>query len=186
MSYKRILVPVDGSPTSNAGLREAIRLAKAQGASLQLVHVADQHYIAMMGLESATAMDELIASVTQAGKRVLRTAERFVRREGVDASAVLLETLTGPAADPIVRQAKKWSADLIVIGTHGRRGVRRLLMGSDAEQIVRTSPVPVLLVRAPGREAKAARPSKPRAKRASRTIEVPRQPMRLAGYQRGF
>jgi len=186
MSYKRILVPIDGSPTSNAGLREAMALAKGQGASLQLVHVADQHYITMLGLETATAVDDLMASVNQAGKRILRNAERLVRREGVEASTVLLETLTGPAADPIVRQAQKWKADLIVIGTHGRRGVRRLLMGSDAEQIVRTSPVPVLLVRAPGREAKAARPAKPRAKHERKVIEVPRQPMRLAGYQRGF
>ena len=183
MSYKRILVPVDGSPTSNAGLREAIALARGQGANLQLVHVADQHYVTLMGLETATALDDLMASVTQAGKRVLRNAERLARREGVDPSTVLLETLTGPAADPIVRQAQKWKADLIVIGTHGRRGVRRLLMGSDAEQIVRTSPVPVLLVRAPARESKAA---KPRAKREQKTIEAPRQPMRLAGYQRGF
>jgi len=66
---------------------------------------------------------------------------------------VLLETLTGPAAEPIVGQAKKWGADLIVLGTHGRRGVRRLVLGSDAEQVVRSSPVPVMLVRAAGRRA---------------------------------
>jgi nucleotide-binding universal stress UspA family protein len=156
MTYKRILVPVDGSPTSNAGLREAIRLARGQGAALRLVHVADQHYVAMMGVESATAIEELMAGVTQAGRRILRNAERTVHKAGLEPSAVLLETLTGPAADAIVRQAKKWGADLIVIGTHGRRGARRLLMGSDAEQIVRTSPVPVLLVRSPGRIRKPA------------------------------
>jgi nucleotide-binding universal stress UspA family protein len=187
MTYKRILVPVDGSPTSNAGLREAIRLAQGQGASLQLVHVADQHYIAMMGLESATAIDDLFAGVVKAGRGILRNAERLVRKAGLEPSAVLLETLTGPAADPIVRQAKKWGADLIVIGTHGRRGVRRLLMGSDAEQILRTSPVPVLLVRAPERPRKpaAAPAAKPRAKREFQPVEPARSPMRLAGYQRG-
>jgi nucleotide-binding universal stress UspA family protein len=184
MTYQRILVPVDGSPTSSAGLREAIRLAKGQGASLQLVHVADQHFITAMGMEGASGIDDLIASVTRAGHRILRNAERTVRREGLEASTVLLETLTGPAADPIVRQAKKWRAELIVIGTHGRRGVRRLLMGSDAEQIVRTSPVPVLLVRASG-SALAPRAAKPRPKRKLQTIEATREPMRLAGYQRG-
>jgi nucleotide-binding universal stress UspA family protein len=184
MTYRRILVPVDGSPTSNAGLREAIRLAKGQDASLQLVHVADQHYITMMGLETAIALDDFMASITQAGRGILRKAERLVRKEGLEPSTVLLETLTGPAADPIVRQAKKWKADLIVIGTHGRRGVRRLVMGSDAEQIVRTSPVPVLLVRAPARElAPHAAKALPKAK--LQTIEAPREPMRLAGYQRG-
>ena len=156
MTYKRILVPVDGSPTSNAGLREAIRLARGEGAALRLVHVADQHHVAMMGMDSATAIEELIAGVVQAGRQILRKAERMVRKEGLEPSAVLLETLTGPAADAIVRQAKKWGADLIVIGTHGRRGARRLLMGSDAEQIVRTSSVPVLLVRSPGRTRKPA------------------------------
>lgn len=156
MTYKRILVPVDGSPTSNAGLREAIRLARGEAAALRLVHVADQHYVAMMGVASASAIEGLIAGVTQAGRQVLRNAERMARKAGLEPSAVLLETLTGPAADPIVRQAKKWGADLIVIGTHGRRGARRLLMGSDAEQIVRTSPVPVLLVRSPGRTHKPA------------------------------
>ena len=67
MTYKRILVPVDGSPTSNAGLREAIRLAQGEGATLRLVHVADQHYVAVMGVESARGIERLMAGVTQAG-----------------------------------------------------------------------------------------------------------------------
>jgi nucleotide-binding universal stress UspA family protein len=61
---------------------------------------------------------------------------------------VAREIVGGPAADVIVREAKKQRADLIVLGTHGRRGMRRLVLGSDAEQVVRMSPVPVLLVRA--------------------------------------
>ena len=148
MSYKRILVPVDGSATSKAGLREAIALAKGQGASLQLVHVADQHYIALMGMESSAAgISEMMEGVKRAGRGILKSAQRAADKAGVKASAVLLETLTGPAADLIVKQAKKSGADLIVLGTHGRRGVRRLLMGSDAEQVVRNAPVPVMLVR---------------------------------------
>jgi nucleotide-binding universal stress UspA family protein len=147
MAYKRILVPVDGSPTSKAGLKEAIELAKGQGAQLQLVHVADQHYVAMMGLDSSAGINDLMQSTKQAGRSILKNAQAATRKAGVEASAVLLETLTGPAADPIIKQAKKWGADVIVLGTHGRRGVRRLLMGSDAEQIVRYAPVPVLLVR---------------------------------------
>ena len=148
MAYKRILVPVDGSSTSKAGLREAIALAKGQGASLLLVHVADQHYIALMGMDSSAAgMSEVMESVKRAGRGILKSAQGVADKAGVKASAVLLETLTGPAADLIVRQAKKSGADLIVLGTHGRRGVRRLLMGSDAEQVVRNAPVPVMLVR---------------------------------------
>ena len=148
MGYKRILVPVDGSPTANAGLREAIALARAQDAELQLVHVVDQHSLVMMGGEAIVHMDEMMAGLTRAGQAVLRKAKALADRSGVKASTVLLETLTGPAADPIVKQAKKWRADVMVVGTHGRRVIRRLVMGSDAEQIVRSSAVPVLLVRA--------------------------------------
>jgi len=147
MAYKRILVPVDGSRTSKAGLREAIALAKGSGASLLLVHVVDQHYIGLMGLDSAAGLSEMMESLKRSGRGILKNAQATADRAGVKASAVLLETLTGPAADLIVRQAKKSGADLIVLGTHGRRGVRRLLMGSDAEQVVRNAPVPVMLVR---------------------------------------
>jgi nucleotide-binding universal stress UspA family protein len=147
MAYKRILVPVDGSATASAGLREAIALAKGQDASLHLVHVLDYHALAMAGLEGGAYMDDLAASLKQSGQRILERAEQLARKSGVKASGVLLESPGGPAADAIVRQAKKSKADLIVIGTHGRRGLRRMLMGSDAEQVVRGSPVPVMLVR---------------------------------------
>lgn len=147
MSYKRILVPVDGSATSKLGLREALALAKSQGARLQLVHVVDQHYVVTSGAEMGIYATDLLASLKQAGRRLLDNAEALVKRQGLRCSSVLLETAAGPAADRIVRQARKWGADVIVMGTHGRRGIGRLVMGSDAEQVLRTSPVPVLLVR---------------------------------------
>jgi nucleotide-binding universal stress UspA family protein len=149
MTYKRILVPIDGSRASNRGLREAIRLAKGQKASLQLVHVVDEHTVLVSGAEVGPYMANLMLELRKRGSQVLRNAEALVRRNGLKCTAVLLEAQTGPAADLIVRQAKKARADLIVIGTHGRRGLRRLILGSDAEQIVRTAPVPVMLVRAP-------------------------------------
>jgi nucleotide-binding universal stress UspA family protein len=86
MAYKRILVPVDGSPTSRLGLREAIGFARAQKARLQLVH----------------------AALRQSGRRTLANAAQLARQAGLACDTVLLETLTGPAAEPIVRQAKKW------------------------------------------------------------------------------
>ena len=149
MAYKRILVPVDGSATSNAGLREALQMAKGQGASIQLVHVVDFHTLAMAGVDAGAYLDTLISSLKDSGKRILRRAEDLARRSGVPVTSVLLESPAGPAAAAIVRQAKKAKADVIVIGTHGRRGVRRMLMGSDAEEVVRSAAVPVLLVRAP-------------------------------------
>ncbi len=143
MAYKRILVPVDGSPTSRLGLREAITFSKAQKARLQLVHVVDVHNSLMAGAN----VTDLVEALTQRGRRILAKAAAVARKAGVACDTVLLETLTGPAAEPILRQAKKARVDLIVMGTHGRRGLRRLVMGSDAEQIVRNAPVPVMLVR---------------------------------------
>ena len=154
MTYKRILVPVDGSATATAGLREALRLAKGQHASLQLVHVVDQHSVVMMGMEAGGYIDEVMQDLEASGRRILARAQSVAGKAGIKATGVMRETLTGPAADAIVDQAKKARADLIVIGTHGRRGMRRLVMGSDAEQVVRNSPVPVLLVRASAERAK--------------------------------
>jgi len=149
MAYKRILVPIDGSATSARGLREAIGFAKAQKARLQLVHVVDVHNAMLAGLSSGDTVTDLAAALEERGRRLLDSAAARVRKSGLACETVLLESLTGPAAEPIVRQARKWRADLIVIGTHGRRGLKRLVMGSDAEQIVRNAPVPVMLVRQP-------------------------------------
>src|SRR5688572_17713439 len=76
-------------------------------------------------------------------------AESLVRQHGLEPECKLLEALGCPAGEEIVRDAEEWPADIIVMGTHGRRGIRRIVMGSDAELVLRTSPVPVLLVRSP-------------------------------------
>ena len=147
-AYKRILVAVDGSPASNKGLREALRLAKAERASVCIVHVVDEFpaFAAMDGLGAAPAVD-LVPSLREGGKRILARAKAVAAKAGVPARTVLQERIGGPAADRIVREARKQRADLIVLGTHGRRGMRRMVLGSDAEQVVRAAGVPVLLVR---------------------------------------
>ena len=145
--YKRILVPIDGSLTSNRGLNEAIKLARDQGAKLRLFHLVDE-YVGVSGAEGVMVdTSDLLESLRQGGKKIIEKAEALARRNGVTPESVMLESFGGRAADFIVEQADKWKADLIVLGTHGRRGVKRLVMGSDAEQVVRTARVPVLLVR---------------------------------------
>jgi nucleotide-binding universal stress UspA family protein len=144
--YKKILVPIDGSHPSKRGLSEAIRLAKHHKARLRLIHVVDV-FIVTPSLESGRYVDEIQKSFREVGSRLLNTAEALVRKHGLTVDSVMFEIVGGRAAEIIVAQAKKWRADIIVIGTHGRRGVSRLVMGSDAEEVVRTSPVPVLLVR---------------------------------------
>jgi len=153
--YKRILVPVDGSATSLRGLKEAVRLAKQQHAALRLLHVVDELPL-IMNLEGGIYIESMLETMRAEGRKILARAQAQARGLGARPQAVMLESMSGRVADVIVREAKKWRADVIVIGTHGRRGVTRLVLGSDAEEVLRASPVPVLLVRgAPARRAKA-------------------------------
>jgi nucleotide-binding universal stress UspA family protein len=149
--YERILVPVDGSPTSNEGLAEAIKLAKLTGARLLLLHAVDLAAVAVTP-EAAAVSPTLFDAMREGGEQILAQAKRAAEDAGITTESALLDTLSARVSDLVVEQAVKWRADLIVIGTHGRRGVGRLLLGSDAEQIVRTAPVPVLLVRAPAKK----------------------------------
>ena len=145
--YKKIFVPIDGSPTSNRGLDEAIKLAKEQGAALQLFHLVNE-LVAVSSIDGAAMYTgDLIEMLRADGKKILAKAEARAIKKGVTPESVIKESLGGTAADAIVKQAKKWRADLIVLGTHGRRGIKRLVMGSDAEEVIRSAPVPVLLVR---------------------------------------
>lgn len=143
--YKKILVPVDGSATSARGLEEAIEFAKATGATLDLAHVVDDFVIAAHA--TPETWRELSEALRESGEKVLADAEAIVAKHNVPFTSELLKGTGGSAAGVIIDQAKKLSSDLIVMGTHGRRGLRRLTLGSDAEMVLRSSPVPVLMVR---------------------------------------
>jgi len=144
--YKHVLVPVDGSETSRLGLAEAIKLARALEAQIRLVHVVNRLPWVSPGLTGA-AVQELIDQLRGTGESVLHDAITLVRDAGLVADSRLIEALGTEAGECIIEQAAAWPADLIVCGTHGRRGVRRILIGSDAEYILRHSSVPVLMVR---------------------------------------
>jgi transaldolase len=161
--YQRILVPVDGSPTSNAGLTEAIKLAGLTGATLRVMHVVDEAAF-LMGVDGYVSGD-IFAILKQTGQGVLDEARMKVDAAGVPVDTALFDNLSRRLCDHVAEQVKEWGADVIVIGTHGRRGVRRMLLGSDAEQILRTATVPVLLVRGMDPEAdQAASTSEPNVK----------------------
>ena len=145
--YVRLLVPIDGSETSARGLDEAVRIAKGQqGSRIRLVHIVNE-FIFDGAYSPGTYSNDLFTSLRDTGKKILSEAEGVVRQQGIESDSVMLESIGAPAADFIVAQAKQWPADLIVMGTHERRGLARLAMGSDAEYVVRMAPVPVLLVR---------------------------------------
>jgi nucleotide-binding universal stress UspA family protein len=144
--YKRILVPVDGSAASQRGLTEAIRIASASGATLGLIHVVNELIVEPAYLP-LLKYDELLAGLRNQGNAVLNDAATRARSGGATCETELIEVMGAQAAQAIVRRARDWKADLIVMGTHGRRGIRRLALGSDAEIVLRHSPVPVLLLR---------------------------------------
>jgi nucleotide-binding universal stress UspA family protein len=148
--YKKILVAVDGSHTSALGLKEAIKLAKDQSARLVLLHVVDELAVTRYP-EVVYYAGDIIGSLQEAGTRILAKAEAQVRRSGVRLQTMRVDSRGRSVAEVIVGQARKLNADVIVLGTHGRRGLTHLLLGSDAESVVRSAPVPVLLVR--GRKA---------------------------------
>ena len=141
--YRRILVPVDGSPTSNRGLKEALALAKDQKALVRLVHVVDES-MAIGFAESGLDLQPMLDGLRENGSRLLERMRKAAAKAGVRAESQLYESMAGPAATTILRDARKWRADLIVMGTHGRTGLQHLLVGSVAERIVRLSPAPVL------------------------------------------
>ena len=150
MGYRRVLVPVDGSPTSVRGLAEAIKLAQDARAKLLLLHVVEEY--AILGIpEAGASIGPVLDALKRAGRTTLGKIERGARRLGARPETLLVEDFSGRVANAIVDQAKRWRADVIVMGTHGRRGLNRVLLGSDAELVVRYSPVPVLLVPARGR-----------------------------------
>lgn len=143
--YKRILVPIDGSSTSDRALQEAIKLIDAQPAQLRLVHVVDD--LQFLDTEGYVDYAELRELTRKIGERALLKAKEVAQQADITVETALLEANGSRIARVIDAEAGSWSADLIVIGTHGRSGFNHLLFGSVAEGVVRGASVPVLLVR---------------------------------------
>ena len=146
--YTRILVPVDGSDAAKKGLAEAVKLAEALESELRIIHIVDDSALAL-NPEAGVAAAPLVEDFAEAGRQILEEARALAEAAGAPAGIVLHENFTGRVADLIVDEAHKWGAELIVMGTHGRRGIRHAVLGSDAEAVVRGAKVPVLLVRSP-------------------------------------
>jgi nucleotide-binding universal stress UspA family protein len=144
--YQRILIPIDGSDTSERALREAIKLADGK-AQLRLLHVVEEVY--PLDAEGYAFIDyaALRDVARSSGERLLAKAGETARQAGAAVETSLLEAEGERVANVIDADARNWPADLIVIGSHGRSGFSRLLFGSVAEGVVRGASVPVLLVR---------------------------------------
>lgn len=153
--YHRLLVPLDGSATAALALDEAAQLARLAGATVVLLHVVDA-MAHVTGFEPPLVhIQEVRPTFLRNGQALLDAARQTLQAQGVTAETVLLESRGERVSQLIADQASQSGCDLIVLGTHGRRGVDRLLLGSDAEQVARIAAMPVMLVR-PRAATKAA------------------------------
>ena len=145
--FKRILVAVDGSDTAEQALQEAIKLAKELQAQLRIMHVVDVVNI-NLGAEFPNP-SEIADAMIKSGQEILRKAGAAAREAGIPVETRLIEidTLGRRIPEAIAADAEAWPADLIVICTHGRRGLSHLFLGSVAEGVVRVATKPVLLIR---------------------------------------
>ncbi len=148
--YRRILVALDGSDTATLALDHALHLAREQNARVRLVHALESmHILVSMAGGYPFDAEALTTSMRADGQRLLDAARVQAHKAGVEAETALVEgeAPMDRTAAILVQDALRWNADLIVIGTHGRRGFDRVVLGSVAEALVRIAHIPVLLVR---------------------------------------
>ena len=172
--FGRILVAVDGTPTSNRGLAVAARLAREQGARLYVIHVIDELVIAPTLNGTAAGATEYIEAMLDnlrtRGRKIVASAEASASKSVSDVHADRVASVGRSVATVILQYARRVRPDLIVLGTRGRRGLTRLVMGSDAENVLREATVPVLLVRAPNAAQRPGRSKPVRRSPAQRKV----------------
>jgi len=141
------------------GLTHAVGLAKDQKAQLRILHIVDANLPTPLMKEptSADYLAPILYSLRAEGKTVLRGAAAAAKKGGASAETAQVESRGRTVSDVILADAKRSKCDVIVMGTHGRRGLNRLLLGSDAERVLRESPVPVLLTRQEAGRRRATR-----------------------------
>ena len=144
--FKRILVPVDGSDTSLHALQTACGIARESGGELRLLHVLDRSAY-LTGYDVGGASGALFEALQASAETILSDAKAAAAAAGVKADTALSNEMGTSLGEAVAAAASQWNADLIAVGTHGRRGPTRLLLGSGADQIIRLAPVPVLVTR---------------------------------------
>jgi nucleotide-binding universal stress UspA family protein len=145
--YKRIVVCVDGSETSQKALTAALQMARDSGGQVRIIHIIEE-------LAQLVAYDpyggypgDLTKVLHDSGVKLLNDAMDIAKAAGVSAEQLLIESRGKRLADVVTQAAADFNADLLVVGTHGRRGMGRVLLGSGAEQIIRQAELPVLVIR---------------------------------------
>jgi nucleotide-binding universal stress UspA family protein len=146
--YARILVPFDGSPTSERGLIEAAGLAAALRARLVVMTISTG-FVGAVEMSAVRSCDDAAAQALADSKKLVDAAAARAVEVGIECDKVVVDSRTRSVARVILEEAASRRCDLIVMGTHGRKGLSRVVLGSDAEAVLRGADVPVMLVRAP-------------------------------------
>ena len=146
MAFRHILVPLDFDETSDLALKTAIDLAADLKASITLLHTIEVSSYAYANFGAALPPPDLLSALETAARRSLDQKLEAVRKVEPSATAILT---TGVVWRQVLAAITDRRADLVVMGTHGRGGLEHMLLGSVAEKIVRSSPVPVLTVPPP-------------------------------------
>lgn len=146
MSYKQILVPVDGSQISFSAVKKAAQIAKAFDGQLTLISlVAEDPFTDADFYYSSSIMKEYFVQAHENATKALSEALEVAKAEGVDAQTQIVKGQV--SAEGIAETAATLKADLIVMGSHGRKGFQKMLMGSFAQDILRNTELPVLVVK---------------------------------------
>lgn len=144
--FKRILVPVDGSSTSMAAVGKAIGMAKTFNAAVTLVCVIDPYPFSGVGTDFSYGQAEYLSAAMAQAHRSIHDAEVAFKAAGLATETVIVENRI--AHEGILETAAQQGVDLIVMGSHGLRGLQRFLLGSVAQKVLSGSDVPVMVVRA--------------------------------------
>jgi nucleotide-binding universal stress UspA family protein len=144
---RRVLAAIDGGPAARGAAAQAVALARACGAQLRFLHVADPRLL-LGKVPLHEAGSDAMARQLAEGQRLVDEAVAQARTAGVAADGVVRRDAPQRVCDLVLREATDWRADLVVIGSHGRHGLSRLAMGSEAEAVMRHCEVPVLVVKA--------------------------------------
>ncbi len=145
--YKHIIVAVDDSPTSQRAIEEGAALAVANGSRLTVVHAVDEALFSHFNRVTLASRDAVQKALITEGQSVLDSAVAAATAAGAKPEGRLLVSENHSTSDQIVKTVSDVGADLLVVGSHGRRGVQRLLLGSVAEKLLKKVGISVMVVR---------------------------------------
>ena len=148
--FSHILVPIDGSAASNQAIEKAVAMAQAFKSHVSLVSVIDMFAFAGMGMDAGYGQVEYIKAATDQAEAAIRDAKVIFDAAGVNLSTSVIEGQV--IYQNIIDAATSSNADLIVMGSHGRKGLEKLVLGSVAAQVLAHTHLPVMIVRQPNQE----------------------------------